>query len=139
MTTTVRILGSRAREQLPGTSITLLAPGFRGAITQLAAGAAPAGAHPLPFAAAADSAEVMLAAQLSMHLEVLGAQERSSLRSRSAVASHPRLIVPKRNGVAYALLQTDERGISNFIFPEARDAGEAVFPLTVGAQRATHR
>ena len=39
MTTTVRILGSRAREQVPGTSITLLAPGFRGAMTQLGASA----------------------------------------------------------------------------------------------------
>ena len=39
MTTTVRILGSRAREQVPGTSITLLAPGFSGALQQLAADA----------------------------------------------------------------------------------------------------
>jgi hypothetical protein len=39
MSTTVRILGSRAREQLPGTSITLRAPGFRGAVTQFAIGA----------------------------------------------------------------------------------------------------
>ena len=38
MTSTVRILGSRAREQVPGTSITLLAPGFSGSLAQLTPG-----------------------------------------------------------------------------------------------------
>ena len=139
MTTTVRILGSRAREQLPGTSITLLAPGYRGAMTQLAAGAASAAAHRLPFAESADAADIKLAAQLSVHLEARPPAEGAGLRSRSAVAAHPRLIVPMRHGIAYALLQTDERGVSNFIFPESLDAEEAVFPLTINADRATHR
>ena len=67
--TTVRILGSRAREQMPGTSITLLAPGFRGALTQLAAGVASGGDYDLPFVGAAAGAEVMLASQLTLNLE----------------------------------------------------------------------
>jgi hypothetical protein len=137
MSTTVRILGSRAREQLPGTSITLRAPGFRGAVTQLATGAAPR-VHALPFAEAAAAAEVMLAAQLSLHLEGRPPEGTPGLRSRSALTTHPRLIVPKRNGIAYALMQTDEDGVSSFVFDESRDANEAVFPLTVST-RTAHR
>ena len=138
MSTTVRILGSRAREQLPGTSITLRAPGFRGAITQLAIGAAAPRVHTLPFNEAAADAEVMLAAHLSLHLEGRPPEGAPGLRSRSALATHPRLIVPKRNGIAYALMQTDEDGVSSFVFAESRDANEAVFPLTV-SERTTHR
>ena len=138
MSTTIRILGSRAREQLPGTSITLRAPGFRGAITQLAIGAAAPRVHALPFAEAAADAEVMLAAHLSLHLEGRPPEGAPGLRSRSALATHPRLIVPKRNGIAYALLQTDEDGVSSFVFAESRDSDEAVFPLTV-SERTTHR
>lgn len=138
MSTTVRILGSRAREQLPGTSITLRAPGFRGAITQLAIGAAAPRVHTLPFNEAAADAEVMLAAHLSLHLEGRPPEGPPGLRSRSALATHPRLIVPKRNGIAYALMQTDEEGVSSFVFAESRDANEAVFPLTV-SERTTHR
>jgi len=139
MTTTVRILGSRAREYVPGTGITLLAPGFRGALTQLAAGAAPIAAHDLPFTEAAAGAEVMLAAQLTLSIEARPAERASALRSRSAVAAHPRLIVPRRGGVAYALLQTDETGASSFVLPSQRDETEAVFPLTIAAHGATRR
>src|ERR1044071_9770999 len=138
MSTPVRILGSRAREQLPGTSITLRAPGFRGAITQLAIGAAVPRVRALPFNEAATDAEVMLAAHLSLHLEGRPLEGAPGLRSRSALATHPRLIVPKRNGIAYALMQTDEEGVSSFVFAESRDADEAVFPLIVSG-RTTHR
>jgi hypothetical protein len=138
MSTTVRILGSRAREQLPGTSITLRAPGFRGAITQLPSGAAGSRVHALPFQEAASDANVMVAAHLSLHLEVRPPEREPGLRSRSALATHPRLIVPKRNGIAYALMQTDEEGVSSFLFAESRDSGEAVFPLTV-SERTTLR
>lgn len=138
MTTTVRILGSRAREQVPGTGITLLAPGFRGALTQFAAGDSPATGHDLPFAEAAAGADVMLAAQLTMSIEAQPAAV-VGLRSRSAVAAHPRVIVPRRSGVAYALLQTDETGASSFVLPSQRDQTEAVFPLTVSAHGATRR
>jgi len=138
MTTTVRILGSRAREQVPGTGITLLAPGFRGALTQLAAGAAPVAEHDLPFAEAAAGAEVMLAAQFTLSIEARPA-EGLGLRSRSAVAAHPRVIVPRRSGVAYALLQTDETGASSFVLPLQHDQTEAVFPLTISAHGATRR
>ena len=138
MTTTVRILGSRAREQVPGTGITLLAPGFRGALTQFAAGDSPDTEHDLPFAEAAAGAEVMLAAQLTMSIEVRLA-EVTGLRSRSAVAGHPRVIVPRRAGVAYALLQTDETGTSGFVLPSQREQSEVVFPLTISAHGATRR
>ena len=138
MSTTVRILGSRAREQVPGTGITLLAPGFRGALTQLAAGAVPVAEHDLPFAEAAAGAEVMLAAQLMLNIEARPL-EGPGLRSRSAVAAHPRVIVPRRSGVAYALLQTDETGASSFVLPSQRDQTEAVFPLTISARGATRR
>jgi pimeloyl-ACP methyl ester carboxylesterase len=137
MTTTVRILGSRAREQVPGTSITLLAPGFRGAMTQLGANETPTGALALPFARAAAGAEMMIAAQLSMHLEARS--DSSGLRTRSAVAAFPRVIVPRRHSVAYSLLQTDEQGFSSLIAPESNDSSEAVFPLTVAGGGETHR
>ena len=139
MTTTVRILGSRAREQVPGTSITLLAPGFRGAMTQLGANDAPAGINALPFARAASGAELMIAAHLSMHLEARAPDDSTGLRKRSAVTAYPRVIVPRRNGVAYALLQTDEQGFSSFVLPESHDSSEAVFPLTIAAGGKTHR
>jgi hypothetical protein len=139
MTTTVRILGSRAREQVPGTSITLLAPGFRGAMTQLGANETPTGIDALPFARAAAAAEVMIAAQLSMRLEARPPGDSAGLRTRSAVAAFPRLIVPRRNGVAYLLLQTDEQGFSSFVLPESRDTEEAAFPLTIAAAGETHR
>jgi hypothetical protein len=137
--TTVRILGSRAREQVPGTGITLLAPGFRGALTQLAAGAAPFAVHDLPFTAAACGAGVILAAQLTLSIEARRVEGSSVLRSRSAVATHPRVIVPRRPGVAYALLQTDETGASSFVLPDPGDDEEAVFPLTISASGATRR
>jgi hypothetical protein len=137
MSTTVRILGSRAREQLPGTSITLRAPGFRGAVTQLAASAAAPRVHALPFNEAAADAEVMLAAHLSLHLEPRPTEGEPGLRTRSALAAHPRLIVPKRNGITYALLQTDEEGVSHFIFPETRQSEEASFLLNA-LDRTTH-
>jgi hypothetical protein len=105
MTTTVRIRGSRAREQVPGTGITLHAPGFRGSLTQLPPGAPDDAA--LAFADAAAGVDVKLAAQLTMHLEARPPDDGPELRSRSAVATFPRLIVPRRHGIAYALLQTD--------------------------------
>ena len=137
--TTVRILGSRAREQMPGTSITLLAPGFRGALTQQAAGVASGGDHDLPFAGAAAGAEVMLASQLTLNLEARTAPGGLGLRSRSAMVAHPRVIVPRRSGVAYAMLQTDETGASSFVLPASSDDTEAAFPLTIAAQGSTRR
>ena len=139
MTTTVRILGSRAREQVPGTSITLLAPGFRGALTQLTPGVASAADFDLPFAEASAGADVMLAAQLTLQLEAQPHPRAPGLRSRSAVATHPRVIVPRRHGVTYALLQTDETGASSFLAPQPGDHTEAVFLLSIAAQGATRR
>lgn len=139
MTTTVRILGSRTREQVPGTSITLLAPGFRGALTQFAPGVASSAAFDLPFAEAAAGADAMLAAQLTLQLEARPDTRGPGLRSRSAMVSHPRVIVPRRHGVTYALLQTDETGTSSFIAPQPGDESEAVFRLSVAAEGATRR
>jgi hypothetical protein len=137
--TTVRILGSRAREQMPGTSITLLAPGFRGALTQHAAGVASDGVFDLPFGVAAAGAEIMLAAQLTLNLEARLSMQSPGLRSRSAVVAYPRIIVPRRNGVAYALLQTDETGASSFVLPTAHHETEVTFPLTIDAHGSTRR
>ena len=137
--TTVRILGSRAREQMPGTSITLLAPGFRGALTQQAAGVASGSDHDLPFVGAAAGAEVMLASQLTLNLEARTVPGGLGLRSRSAMVAHPRVIVPRRSGVAYAMLQTDETGASSFVLPDSSDDTEAAFPLTIAMQGSTRR
>lgn len=139
MTTTVRILGSRAREQVPGTSITLLAPGFRGSLTQLTPGVASGASHDLPFAEAAACADVMLAAQLNLELETrpephVPGLSRPPVRLRSAGVGHPRVIVPRRPGVTYALLQTDETGASSFLSPLPGDDSEAVFRLNIATQ-----
>ncbi len=131
MTTTVRILGSRAREQVPGTSITLRAPGFLGELAQLSADEMPAGIPDLPFAEPALGANIKLAAQLSMELEARPPDGGPGLRARSAAAAHPRLIVPRRKGVAYALLQTDGAGLSSFVFADLGDETEVIFPLTI--------
>jgi hypothetical protein len=138
MTTTVRILGSRAREQMPGTSITLLAPGFRGALAQVSPGLVHPAAYDLPFAAAAAGAEVLLAAQLTLHLEARAPSSIVGLRSRSALVTHPRVIVPRRAGVVYAVLQTDEDGVSSLVMPRHAD-DEAVFRLKVARQGTTQR
>jgi hypothetical protein len=137
--TTVRILGSRAREQMPGTSITLLAPGFRGALTQQAAGVASGSDHDLPFVGAAGGAEVTLASQLTLNLEARTVPGGLGLRSRSALVAHPRVIVPRRSGVGYAMLQTDETGASSFVLPASGDDTEAAFPLTIAMQGSTRR
>jgi hypothetical protein len=139
MTTTVRILGSRAREQVPGTSITLLAPGFRGALAQLTPGVATRADFDLPFAKAAACSDVMLAAQLKLQLEARPPSRSDGLRSRSAMVTHPRVIVPRRHGITYALLQTDETGVSNLLSPQPGDASEAVFRLNVAGRGATNR
>ena len=137
--TTVRILGSRAREQMPGTGITLLAPGFRGALTQQSAGVVSGSDHDLPFVGAAAGAEVMLASQLTLNLEARTVPGGLGLRSRSAMVAHPRVIVPRRSGVAYAMLQTDETGASSFVLPDSSDDTEAAFPLTIAMQGSTRR
>jgi hypothetical protein len=141
--TTVRILGSRAREQVPGSSITLLAPGFRGALTQLTPGVAGTAGFDLPFTEAAAGADVMLAAQLNLHLEARTPARAPGLspglRSRSAMVTHPRVIVPRRHGITYALLQTDETGVSRFVSPQPGDDSEAVFLLRVSAEGCTRR
>jgi hypothetical protein len=93
----------------------------------------------VPFAEAAEGANVMLAAHLTMTLEARPPDDGPELRSRSAVAAYPRLIVPRRNGVAYALLQTDSSGLSRFVMPLARDDDEAVFPLCVPRGDASRR
>ncbi len=138
MTTTVRILGSRAREQVPGTSIKLLAPGFRGSLTQESP-AAMVTEPDLPFAEAAAGADVMPAGQLTMNIEARPPDDGPELRSRSAVAAYPRLIVPRRKGVAYALLQTDSRGFSRFVMPVSREGDEAIFTLTTRRAGPTRR
>jgi pimeloyl-ACP methyl ester carboxylesterase len=137
--TTVRIQGSRAREQMPGTSITLLAPGFRGALTQQAAGVASGTDYDLPFGTAATGAEVALASQLTLNLEARTDMCGVGLRSRSALVAHPRVIVPRRSDLAYAMLQTDETGTSSFVLPASADETEAAFPLTIAAQGTTRR
>lgn len=124
---------------MPGTSITLLAPGFRGALTQRAPGVAHRDECDLPFAEAASGADVMLAAQLQLELDAQPVTRASGLRSRSALIMHPLVIVPRRSGVTYAMLQTDETGTSSFVFPEPGDEHEAVFPLSVAAQDSTRR
>jgi len=80
----------------------------------------------------------MLAAQFTLNIEARPT-ESLGLRSRSAVAAHPRVIVPRRSGVAYAMLQTDETGASSFVLPLQHDQTEAVFPLTIAAHGATRR
>ena len=129
MATTVRIQGSRAREQVPGTGITLHAPGFGGSLTQLTPGDASDVGGDLPFAEAAQGADVMLAGQFFMTMAPHPPGDGPELRSLSAVAAHPRLIVPRRRGVAYGLLQTDADGESRFVWPHAGADDEAVFPL----------
>jgi pimeloyl-ACP methyl ester carboxylesterase len=138
VTISVPILGSRAREQLPGTSITLRAPGFRGELSRFAGVMEPDDSDPLPLAALA-GADVMLASRLDMQIEA-PLRDDAGLRTRSAVATQPQLIVPRRPGIAYALLQTDAGGRSEFVLPLPGDAEEAIFPLGVptsgSAQRA---
>ena len=55
------------------------------------------------------------------------------------MVAYPRVIVPRRSGLAYAMLQTDETGASSFVLPDPGDDTEAAFPLTIAAQGSTRR
>ncbi len=138
MTVSIPILGSRAREQFPGTSITLRATGFRGELSRVAGAMEPGDSDPLPLTAAAAGTDVMLASWLDMQIE---AQQRddAGLRTRSAAVIQPQLIVPRRPGIAYAMLQTCADGVSSFVLPLPGDTEEAIFPLDVRATGLTHR
>jgi pimeloyl-ACP methyl ester carboxylesterase len=119
----------------------LHAPGFLGSLTQISPAAGTSMSMPdLPFADAAEGASVMVAAHLRMNLEARPPDGGPELRSRSAVATRPRLIVPRRNGVAYALMETDSTGLSRFVLPLARDDdAETAFPLEIPREGVTHR
>ena len=88
---------------------------------------------------AAAGAEVMLA--VATHVESRSAERLGG--SGAAIAqrggAHPRVIVPRRNGVAYALLQTDETGASSFVLPASTMRPKRSFPLTIAALGATRR
>ncbi len=138
MTLSIPILGSRAREPLPGTGITLRAAGFRGEMSRLAGDPANDDMDPLPIALAAAGADVVLASRLELQIEAV-AQDDARLRTRSAAFTHPQLIVPRRPNIAYALLQTDAQGRSGFVLPLPGTADEAIFPLAIPAGGTAHR
>ena len=69
----------------------------------------------------------MLASQLTLNLEARTVPGGLGLRSRSAMVAHPRVIVPRRSGVAYAMLQTDETGASSFVLPASSDEPKRPF------------
>lgn len=138
MTVSIPIVGSRARERLPGTRITLRAAGFRGEMARIAGDPANDDTDPLPISLAAAGADVVLASRLELQIEAI-AQDDTRLRTRSAALTQPQLIVPRRPNIAYALLQTDARGRSEFVLPLPGTAEEAIFPLAVPAGGAAQR
>jgi pimeloyl-ACP methyl ester carboxylesterase len=140
MSTTTRIVGARAREQLPGSGITILAPGFEGEVTQLTpvSGDGRAIGDSLPVAEAAAGTSAMIASQLVLDLEARPDGAPAELRGRSGAVATPRVVVPRRKGVAYALLQTDEDGFSNWVLPESLEGADAVFTLTPSVRASSN-
>jgi pimeloyl-ACP methyl ester carboxylesterase len=138
MTVSIPILGSRGRELMPGTSIALRAAGFRGEMSRIAGDPANDDMDPLPVSLAAAGADVMLASRLELQIEAVP-HDDARLRTRSAALTQPQLIVPRRPSIAYALLQTDAEGRSEFVLPLPGAAEEAIFPLGIPAGGAAHR
>ena len=129
MPTETRIQGSPRREQLVGSPIAMLAPGYRGTVKQFEAGLAGgrAAGDPLPLAAAATNADAFVVSQLNVNLD--GPVPAAEDKARSGATAPPRLIVPKRTDMDYAVLQTAPNGESRWLLPASTTAEEAVFEL----------
>ena len=132
---TTTIQGSVQPEQLVGSNISLLAPAYRGQVTELLPGpGARTAGDPLPIQTAAANADAFVVAQLSVNLSPPLTVPDPQGRSPAPVP--PLLIMPKRSGVEYALLQTGEDGYSNWLFPVTPNATEAIFEISPSAKQS---
>ena len=138
MSVSIPILGAGAPPPLAPPGIALRATGFRGEMSRIAGDPANDDWDSLPISLAAAGADVMLASRLELQIEAIPGDD-ARLRTRSAALTQPQLIVPRRPGIAYALLQTDAEGRSGFVLPLPGQADEAIFPLGVPASGAAHR
>jgi pimeloyl-ACP methyl ester carboxylesterase len=134
------ITGSLTREKLFGTGIELLVPGFRGEVTKLSPGeVGRSRGEGLPVADAAAGTGAVVGTQLLLDLTADSAGVTLSDHSRAVRSPPPRLFVQRRKGMAYALLQTDDVGVSRVILPDEVSAPEAVFTLTPKMQANASR
>jgi hypothetical protein len=133
---TTPILGSPRPETLTGSTIALLAPGYRGEVTLLEpAGDGRAEGDPLPLATAAANVDVVVVSQMKVQLQP-PPQPAEAGPARGAVTAPPKLILPQRADAEYAVLHTDEDGYSQWIFPTRTDS-DVVFDLPPGGSLST--
>jgi len=113
------IQGTMNSEVLPGTNVSVLAPGFTGTFVSVEAGAKTRtrkhpGAVSLEGAASLSSVSVVLSGVIELDAPKIAAGPKV----RSAGKGAPRLIVKARPEQDYAMLHTDEVGRKRWIFPE---------------------
>ncbi len=88
------------------------------------------GVKSLPLHSASLDAEIIVVAQLDL---VLTPGPVSQAGTRNAGGDDAQLIVPFKAGNSYAILQTDERGLSTWIFPNQVSPQEQVFTLVASS------
>lgn len=142
MSITTTIQGAPQPEQLTGSTVRLLAPGYTGRVERIErAGLSRAAGDKLPLAEAAAGSGVEVIELFQIDLNPPLATAPAVPGGRSAEAAAPQLVVPAQAGADYAVLYTDAAGLSQWLFPEdrAEEAPDAVFalpPSTVAAPAA---
>lgn len=114
MSTTL-IQGLPQGERITGTTLSIRAPGHRGSVQPLqAAGGGRSGGDRLPLDAAAALADAAVLARTQIELQPPAA---SAAGGRSGGGAPAALVVDARADASYALLQTDEAGITRWLYP----------------------
>lgn len=135
---TTDINGSMQAQQLVGTEMRIHAPGYRGVVHRLASddGGRAAAGDPLDeLVTAAADADVFVVAQLLVDLQPPPTSPDDG-GGRSGPAPEPSLVLPKRDGVSYAVLQTAEDGTTTWVLPEERGDEDVAFKLPPPVRKA---
>lgn len=137
MNTTV-IQGLPQGERITGTTLTLRAPGHRGSVQPLqAAGGGRSGGDRLPLDAAAALVDAAVVARTQIDLQPPPAVAAGG---RSGSGGPAELVVDARGDAAYAVLQTDEAGITRWLYPAASSTPQhQVFELPAATPAAPAR
>jgi hypothetical protein len=130
---TTTITGSPLPEPLVDFPIAFHAPGRSGSVTTLqAVPGGRASGDPLDLAVAAAGADVDVDVVSSLEVRLDASPGAQPAGGRGTDSLPPALVLPKRDGIQCAALQTDEYGESRWILPQPAPAGTRLeLPPTV--------
>lgn len=116
MFTTTPIRGLPVRERLVGSTLEVLAPGYTGQVKRLVPGqpGGRAAGDPLPLVQASKTTDTQVIDTLDIELTSAPTASDGGT-GRSANALSAQIYVPQQADTDYALLQTDEYGVSRWI------------------------